>query len=314
MVKNPSPILRELRAATASEVLAVEFMEKHRWGNEPFCPRCGVVDVYSMVGVNGERNKDFRWRCRACKKMFTVRTGSVLEESRLPVRVWVYAFWKACASKKGISALQLSREVEITHRSALFVLRRIRLAMSDPSPAKLKGTVEVDETYVGGKPRIKGQPKEKAAVVAMAERGGNVRFFTMERVTANTVGRAIEENIDFRSRLMTDEAAIYVGIGEAFRGGHHSVKHSAGEYKKAGTDIHSNSVEGVFSLLKRGIYGTFHSVSKRHLGNYLSEFEFRHNARSISDGERVSRAIKATSGKRVTYREAVDMPPWVPRR
>jgi hypothetical protein len=113
---------------------------------------------------------------------------------------------------------------------------------------------------------------------------------------------------------MSDEAAIYGGLGEVFGGGHFTVKHSAGEYSKPGTDIHSNSVEGVFSLLKRGTYGTFHSVSKRHLGNYLSEFEFRHNARSIGDGERVARAIKSADGKRVTYREPVDSPPWVPSR
>jgi transposase-like protein len=196
MLKNPSPILRDLRAATGNETLAVEFMEQHRWGSGPGCPRCGDMDVYKMLGVDGQRNKDFRWRCRGCLKMFTVRTGSVLEESRLPIRVWVYAFWRACASKKGISALQLSREMEITHRSALFVLRRIRLAMSDPKPTrKLSGTIEIDETYVGGKPRIKGQPKEKAAVVAMAERSGDVRFFTLERVTAGTVGRALSRSL-----------------------------------------------------------------------------------------------------------------------
>jgi transposase-like protein len=313
--KTPSPILAELRRASGNEALAVEFMEQHRWGSDPACPRCGDMDVYQMKGADGRRNADYRWRCRGCKRMFTVRTGTILEESRLPVRVWLLAFWRACASKKGISALQLSREAEITHRSALFVLRRIRYAMSDPAPVqKLAGIVEIDETYVGGRPRAKGQPKEKAAVVAMAERGGDVRFFTMERVTAATVGRAIEENVDLRSRLMTDEAAIYTGLGEFFGGGHHTVKHSAGEYSKPGTDIHSNSVEGVFSLLKRGIYGTFHSVSKRHLGNYLSEFEFRHNARRIDDGQRIARAIKKADGKRLTYRDAVEAPPWMPRR
>src|SRR5262245_17331223 len=128
MVKNASPILAALKVATLNERAAVEFLEAHRWGANVACPRCGSVNVYQMAGANGGRNKDYRWRCRDCAgtKMFTVRTGTVLEESRLPVRVWVYAFHRACASKKGISALQLARECEVTHKSALFVLRRLR--------------------------------------------------------------------------------------------------------------------------------------------------------------------------------------------
>jgi transposase-like protein len=133
MIKKTSRILEELRRATGSEDLAVEFMEAHRWSDTPCCPRCGDVEVYKMLSKDGRRNRDYRWRCRGCSKMFTARTGTVLEESRLPIRVWVFAFWRACASKKGISALQLSREMEITHRSALFVLRRIRFAMGNPS-------------------------------------------------------------------------------------------------------------------------------------------------------------------------------------
>jgi transposase-like protein len=126
MIKNASPILNALRKATVNEAVAVEFMEQHRWDNAPACPRCGAVEVYKMTSADGSRNKDYRWRCRGCKQMFTVRTGTIFEESRLPLRVWVYAFWKAASSKKGISALQLSREMEITHKSALFVLRRLR--------------------------------------------------------------------------------------------------------------------------------------------------------------------------------------------
>src|SRR5690606_26101738 len=125
MIKNTSPILSALRAATQSEQAAVEFFEQHRWNGAPACPRCGSVNVYKMAGRNGGRNADNRWRCRDCKvsKMFTVRTGTVLEETRLPLRVWAFAFWRACASKKGIAALELAREMEITHKSALFVLR-----------------------------------------------------------------------------------------------------------------------------------------------------------------------------------------------
>jgi transposase-like protein len=136
-----------------NEALAVAFLEQQRWGDAPACPRCGSLEVYQMKGMDGARNQDYRWRCRSCRQMFTVRTGTIFEETRLPLRVWVYAFWKPCSSKKGISALQLSREMEITHKSALFVQRRIRHGLGSENEPKLTGTVEVDETYVGGRPR-----------------------------------------------------------------------------------------------------------------------------------------------------------------
>lgn len=185
--KNPKcPILEELRKATVDEERAVEFMERRRWGSTPSCPRCGASDVYPMISRDGGRNVSFRWRCRGCQKMYTVRTGTVMEESRLPLRVWVYAFWKACASKKGISALQLSRGTEITHKSALFVLRRIRHGLTEVERHdKFSGTVEVDKTYVGKKPRHKGQSKRgrgtsKTPVMAIVERavGSGSRSWT----------------------------------------------------------------------------------------------------------------------------------------
>jgi transposase-like protein len=316
MIKNTSPILSALRAATQSERSAVEFLEHQRWGDAPACPRCGDAAVYKMTSANGDRNKDFRWRCKGCKQMFTVRTNTVFEESRLPLRVWVYAFWKACSSKKGISALQLSREMEITHKSALFVLRRIRHGLGYDiahDPKMLIGTVEVDETYVGGKPRFRNRPRsEKAPVVAMVQRGGDVRFRALPRITSAGLSDAIAENASISARLMTDEHQMYRGVGMEFLGGHQTVTHSVREYVRAGTDVHSNTVESVFSLLKRGIMGTFHSVSKKHLPNYLNEFEFRYNTRKVDDGTRVSKAIKRVHGKRLTYRESVDNPPYFP--
>src|SRR5260221_7773845 len=136
MIQNTSPILNALRKATVDETAAVNFLEQQRWEGAPGCPRCGAIEVYKMTSADGTRNADYRWRCHGCVKMFTVRTGTIFEESRLPLRVWVYAFWKAASSKKGISALQLSREMEITHKSALFVLRRIRhgLGTNDNAP------------------------------------------------------------------------------------------------------------------------------------------------------------------------------------
>lgn len=317
MRKNPkSPILEALRNATNNEPSAVAFFEAQRWGNEPSCPRCGDMEVYQMKSADGKRNKDYRWRCRGCKSMYTVRTGTVLEETRLPLRVWVYAFWKACSSKKGIAALQLSREMEITHKSALYVLRRIRHGLGNDNAPKLKGTIEIDECYVGGKPRYKGKSKrgrgtDKAPVLAMVERGGDVRFRMMDRITVNRLREVIMENAELSCRIITDEFSIYNPIGYEFEGGHRRVNHSLGEYVKKGTDIHSNTVESVFSLLKRGVMGTFHSVSKKHLPNYLNEFEFRVNTRKSSDGERVTAAIQACDGKRLEYRESVDNPPYL---
>lgn len=321
MVKHTSPILSALRVAAMNEARAVEFMEAQRWGTAPACPTCGDVNVYKMMSADGEtRNKDYRWRCRGCKLMFTVRTGTVFEESRLPLRVWVYAFWRACASKKGISALQLSRECEITHKSALFVLRRIRFGIGAGENApKLTGTVEADETWIGGKPRRffgythkhKGGPgTHKVPVLGIVQRDGDVRFQLSDRVTADRLSEFIAENADLTCRLITDEHRGYIGVGRAFESGHESVKHVIGEYVRKGTDVHTNTIEGVWSLIKRGVMGTFHSVSRKHLPNYLSEFEFRWNTRKLDDGQRVARAIKQVDGKRLTYRESVDLPPY----
>lgn len=318
--KQKSPILEALRKAAVDEQSAVEFLEERRWRAIPACPRCGDIEVYKMLGRDGKRNKDYRWRCRGCKKMFTVRTGTVFEESRLPLRVWVYAYWKACSSKKGISALQLAREMEITHKSALFVLRRIRHGIgADPeTQPKLKGTVEADEVYLGGKPRYRSRkrgwkPSEKVAVVGMVERGGRVRFRMMDRLTMDKLQEVIAKNADGSCRLITDEHYGYKPVGAAFEGGHFTTTHSKGEYVKPGTDIHSNTIEGVFSLIRRGVMGTFHSISRKHVPNYLNEFQFRWDTRKVDDGTRVSFAIRESEGKRLKYRESVDNPPYIER-
>src|SRR5258708_24502150 len=281
MIKNRSAVLEALRNAAVNEAQAVAFFEKQRWGSEPTCPKCGSLKVYAMMGRDGQRNKDYRWRCRGCREMFTVRTGMIFEESRLPLRVWVYAVWKACSSKKGISALQLSREMEITHKSAIFIVRRIRHGLGEVNEPKLTGTIEVDEVYVGPrKPRHKGISKQgrgtlKTPVVGMVQRGGDVRFRMLEKVTAENLSNFIAENADLSCRMITDEFNLYTKVGRKFEGGHEIVTHSAGEYVRAGTDVHSNSIEGVFSLIRRGVMGTFHSISRKHLPNYLNEFQFR---------------------------------------
>ena len=269
-----------------------------------------------MIGRDGQRNADYRWRCNGCKKMFTVRTGTTFEESRLPLRIWVYAFWKACSSKKGISALQLAREMEVTHKTALFILRRIRHGLGHDEAPKMAGTVEVDETYVGGKRTERqggkrGRGTSKAPVIAMVKRDGDVRYQMMDRITSDRLNEVMSENADLSCRIITDELRVYRRVGRGFTGGHEVVNHGRGEYVKVGTDVHNNTVESVFSLLKRGVMGTFHSVSKKHLPNYLNEFEFRWNTRKLDDGQRVTRAIRQVQGKRLEYRESVENPPYL---
>lgn len=309
VAKDKSRAVDELPQACADETAAVEFLERQRWGNDPCCPRCGSVNVYKMRGRGtGGRSHRFLWRCRECTRQYTVRIGTVFEDSKIPLRHWCQAFWMACASKKGVSALQIKRMTGLSYPSALFMMHRIRWAMADDEATqpKLGGdgiTVEVDETYVGGKPRYhqKGGQKwadRKVPVVAMVERGGKVRARTLPRVTHKNLRAVVLENVDTRSRLMTDEHAAYKPPG-AIYASHETVKHSAGEYARG--DVSINTAESFFANLKRGIYGTFHHVSRRHLHRYVNEFEFRHNTRHEDDGERTRLAIRAAEGKRLRY-------------
>lgn len=212
MSKEKDQIVKNIPKACADENAAVRFLEAQRWGDSPTCPHCGSEHVYQMKGSNGERNKRFLWVCKACTKQYTVRIGTVFEDSRIPLRHWCYAFWAACASKKGVSALQISRMTGVSYKSALFMMHRIRYAMTDDpaTPAPLTGIVEVDETYVGGKPKTKIEGKRrlspvanKTPVVAMVQRNGEVRAMVMPTVNAKNLGKAIAENVCTSARLMT---------------------------------------------------------------------------------------------------------------
>lgn len=323
VAQDKSKIVAALPAACADETAAVEFLERQRWDGKPECPRCESRDVAQMLGRDGKRNARFLWNCRNCGRQFTVRIGTVFEESRIALRHWCYAFWAACASKKGVSALQIKRTTGLSYKSALFLMHRIRFAMTPDRQPRLKGTVEVDETYIGGKPRKpsiqairamspaerkavvaatpRGRGTDKPPVVALIERGGNVRAKVVADVSGRTLRKAIRESVHPSAAIHTDELASYRGIGKHFAGGHHTVRHSVREYARG--NVHVNSAESFFALLKRGLIGTFHAVSKRHLHRYVNEFAFRWNQRHVEDGARTVAAIRGAVGKRLMYRQ-----------
>jgi len=307
---SDSEPIREIPRACSDELAAVEFLEEQRWGDTPCCIKCGSVDVYKMVDAKtGQRNSRFLWRCHDCKEQYTVRIGTVYEESRIPLRHWCYAFWRACTSKKGVSALEIKRQCQISYKSALFLMNRIRFAMApDQATApKLAGIVEADETYVGGKPRPgdnkphkAGRGTSKTPVFAAVERNGQIRRRVVANVTSKTLKAAIREVVSPQARLITDEFRAYDGLRPEYAGGHDTIHHSTREYARG--DVHTNTVESSFALMKRGLMGIYHSVSKEYLHRYLWQFDFIWNNRHANDGERTIAAIRQAEGKRLMYR------------
>lgn len=320
--KDSTLNLAALPRACTDETAAVEFMERQRWGDSPACPRCGDTDVYQMRDrASGERSKRFLWRCNGCGEQFTVRIGTVFEDSRIPLRHWCFAFWRACSGKKGVSALEIRRVTQVSYKSALFMMHRIRYAMAPdvPTAPRLTGTVEADETWVGGKPRprsyqewrrlrAKGYTRvpnafsNKVPVVAMIERGGDVRAEVVADVTAKTVGDVLLKYVSPDAHLRTDEGGHYKRIGRRFAS-HEAVKHGLRQYVKGDASV--NAAEAFFSRLKRQLFGTHHAVSKRHLHRYVAEVAFKHNTRKLDDGERVRAAIQGADGKRLMYKQPV---------
>lgn len=320
--QNKSEIVAALPLACSSEDEAVSFLEQQRWNGQPVCPHCGVVnESRQIVGKNGERGPRYLWRCLACKKQFTIRVGTIFSESKIPLRFWVLAFWRANSSKKGVSSLQIQRETGLSYKSALFMMHRIRFAMTANvgSERMLSGVVEADESYIGGKPRRKQYPAKrrvsmdsnemvsrrgpapdfkdrKIPVVAVLERGGEVRASVMTNVTAANIKDMLLATTDTSARLMTDESPLYTKVGRPFAD-HQTTKHSAYEYVRG--EVHSNGVESFFARLKRQMYGTHHAVSAKHLHRYVAEVVYKHNTREMEDGERTVAAIQAGQGKRL---------------
>lgn len=284
-----------------SEDEARELLEGLRWANGKACPHCGNCDQERITKLAGKSTRPGVYKCRDCRKPFTVTVGTVMERSRVALRDWVYVFAAICASKKGISAHQISREIGCQYKTAWFLCHRVRLAMRTEAMGKLMGTVSVDETYVGGKPRNPGESKPKMPVVALVEKGGRVRSRVTTDVTASNLRKFMVENIDASATIMTDEAPMYKTTGKAFAA-HKRVNHSEREY--VGKDgATSNEVESYFANLKRGIYGTFHHVSPQHLQRFVDEFDFRWSNRDVSDTERTFIAIAQADGKRLMYRK-----------
>jgi transposase-like protein len=310
---SKSTMIEEIPLACSNELAAVEFFERRRWGKNPCCVHCGSVDVHKMVdSKTGQRNKRYLWRCHDCKAQYTVRIGAVYEESRLPMRHWAYAFWRASTSKKGVAALEIQRQCQISYKSALFLMNRIRFAMAPDNPVadKLAGIIECDETYIGGKPRLgtgihkRGRGTKKVPVFAAVERHGRIRRQVVADVSGKTLKNAIRKLVDEQSRIMTDDFPAYDGIGLDFAGGHYTVAHRTKEYVRG--DIHTNTAESSFAILKRGITGIYHSVSKEYLHRYLWQFDFLWNCRKMNDGDRTALAINLAQGRRLMYRAPVE--------
>jgi transposase-like protein len=260
---------------------AREHLEAIRWPNGPVCPHCGESERRPYPLKSKTRKL---YKCAACRKQYTVTVGTIFEGSHIPLNKWLLAFFLLCSSKKGMSAHQLHRMLGVTYKSAWFMAHRIRYAMEQPPFAKpLTGVVEADETYVGGKERNRkrkdkqkktGRGTDKTPVVVLVERGGEARSFRMANVTGLELKGAIRRNVAKDARIMTDSFKSYRGLHKEFAS-HEYVSHSDGEYARG--EVHTNTAENYFSILKRGIDGTYHHISEAHLPRYLAEFDFRYN-------------------------------------
>jgi transposase-like protein len=295
------------------EQAAFVFVEAIIWPQGPVCPHCGGVDKITTIKPNPEKRVRFGLKkCGQCKGQFTVRIGTIFEESKLPLTKWLQAIFLMTASKKGVSAHQLHRTLEVTYKTAWFLAHRIREAMRCGGLAPFGqggGMVEVDETYIGVNPDV---PKSKMAirnmntVMTLVDRDtGRSRSMVVDHLDAAKVAEILTANIAQEARLMTDDARFYKPVGRAFAD-HQSVAHAAGEYvRKGDVTIHTNTVEGFYSIFKRGMRGVYQHCAKKHLHRYAAEFDFRYSNRAalgVDDTARATAALQGVVGKRLTYR------------
>lgn len=296
-----------------NEEAAYEFVESRLWSRGPVCPHCGCVERIGKMG--GKSTRIGAYKCYNCRKPFTVKIGTIFEASHIPMRLWLQAIFLISSSKKGISSNQLHRTLGITLKSAWFMAHRIREAMRSGDFAPFGsdgGTVEVDETFIGRdfNKKPKGEKKgrgydHKNKVLSLVDRAsGQARSIVVDDVKAKTLLPIMQANIAREARIMTDEAAQYKRVGDHFAG-HAFTRHGQGEYvSKIDRTIHTNTIEGFFSIFKRGMKGVYQHCGHHHLNRYLAEFDFRYNNRKalgIEDIERAERLLKGVVGKRLTY-------------
>jgi transposase-like protein len=291
----------------SDEDKARALLESIRWPNGAICPHCSFAGVYKLVPAPGSKTRKGLYKCGACRQQFTVTVGTIFEDSHIPITKWLMAIFILCSSKKSISAHQLHRMLEITYKSAWFMAHRIRYAMGPKLPLEklLTGTVEVDETFIGGKGDMRTKVLRKTPVVALVERGGACHTRVVANVSQKNLKAAISTHVSRDAIVNTDDSGVYRNQLKTYAR-HDVVNHSAEEYARHnpdGTVSHTNTAESFFSLLKRGVVGAWHHVSREHLPKYANEFAFRWTNRKASDGERAIAAIRATEGRRLTYRQ-----------
>ncbi len=293
---------------------ARKWLEQVRWPGGPFCPHCG--DTENWHRMTGKSHRSGLFQCNSCRKQFSVTVGTVFERSKVPLHKWLLASYLLSSSKKGISSHQIHRMLGVTYKTAWFMTHRIREAMRDDDPAPLGGTgkiVEADETFIGTKTykftqegwKRKTGTAGKYAIVSMVERGGNVRSVTVSKVNARIVRDVLVRTANRNSTLSTDEAPYYKRVGREFAD-HVSVTHSDGQYVDG--IAHTNTLEGYFSIFKRGMKGVYQHCGEKHLQRYVTEFDFRYNHREMTDFARAAHALNGISGKRLTYRRTSERP------
>ena len=287
-------------------VAARKHLEALRWPDGPVCPHCGS---FNATRLEGNKHRDGLVQCNEaeCRQQFTVTVGTVFERSKIALNKWLLCNHLLVSSKKGISAHQIHRMLGVTYKTAWFMCHRIRLAMTPNNPEPLGGagkTVESDEAFVGGvrKKRLSGKVAPKKKVLTLVERDGRARSFHITDINHTNIRSAIVTNVHRSSHLRTDDARFYMGVGREFAS-HKTTLHAAREFSR-GDGNHSNTAENFFSILKRGVIGTYHHWSETHIHRYLAEFDFRYSTKDISDRERADIALIGIGGKRLTYRRS----------